>query len=90
MASGIAQPFVTLTPSGGAEFGIPQHEDALCDNAAELSRVAAAAVVAYFVYLNFSMCVEPALMRVVGFGAVLFQCDAVLAGGGTNPLGMDM
>lgn len=55
VASGIAAPFLEMTSSGKAEFGIPSNEEVLCDNAAELSRIAAAAVVAYFVYLNFPM-----------------------------------
>lgn len=63
-ASGMVAPFVqpvppktaadgSLEPSTGARFGVPGSTDVLCDNASELLRMAAAAVISLFVYLNF-------------------------------------
>jgi hypothetical protein len=63
-ASGMVAPFVqpvppkqaadgSLEPSTGARFGVPGSTDVLCDNASELLRMAAAAIISLFVYLNF-------------------------------------
>lgn len=63
-ASGMVAPFVqpvppqttadgSVTPSTGARFGVPSNSDVLCDNVSELVRMAAAAVISLYVYLNF-------------------------------------
>ncbi|GBF93521.1 hypothetical protein Rsub_06654 [Raphidocelis subcapitata] len=55
-ASGLALPFAGPSGAGGAaQFGVPTNvtPDVLCDSASELARMAAAALLALFVYLNF-------------------------------------
>lgn len=43
----------TDEPSTGARFGVPSNTDVLCDNVSELLRMAAAAIISLYAYLNF-------------------------------------
>jgi hypothetical protein len=56
VASGVVLPFAGPSQSGGAAaFGVPSNvtPDVLCDSVSELARMAAAALLALYVYLNF-------------------------------------
>lgn len=66
-ASGLVAPFVQPStplphegqaaedsiPSGSARFGVPTHTDVVCSSVSELVRMAAAALISLYVYLNF-------------------------------------
>ncbi|KAI8465990.1 MAG: hypothetical protein J3K34DRAFT_74041 [Monoraphidium minutum] len=56
VASGMVMPFAGPSHTGGAaRFGVPTNvtPDVLCDSVSELARMAVAALLALFVYLNF-------------------------------------
>lgn len=54
-AAGTVAPFVHAGPNGAARFGVPtiMTPALLCDNASELLRMASAALVSLYVFLNY-------------------------------------
>lgn len=54
-ASGMVRPFVGPGENGAAALGVPYNitPDVVCDNISELGRMAVAALICLYIYLNF-------------------------------------
>jgi hypothetical protein len=89
-ASGMVAPFVqplpptqsaagVLEPATGARFGVPSNVDALCNNASELLRMAAAAVISLYTYLHIPQAADslPADEVTLTFATIAIHSCAV-------------